>query len=286
MIIPRQTQTSAAVALHYDQLDRYYREMWGEHVHHGLWLTGREPAEVAVVQLVDHVAEAANIQNGDRVCDVGCGYGGASRHLADQYNATVTGLTISEAQHKYACEQTAGGNPTYLLRNWEQNELDTASFDALISIECVSHVVDKKRYFSEVQRVLKPGGKAAIIAWLADEKPHNWEVRHLLEPICSEGRLPSMASRSEYEKLMQDAGLQLKSYDDLSKKVRRTWSICAQRLAANIVTSSHYRSELWKRRNTDWIFAVTLLRILAAYYSGAMKYGLFVLEKPASGTAE
>ncbi len=279
MIIPRQTQTSEAVALHYDQLDRYYREMWGEHVHHGLWLSGREPAEQAVVQLVDHVAAAAGIGKGDRVCDVGCGYGGAARHLAKEYGAEVTGLTISSSQHRFACEQTDGDNPQYLLRNWEQNELPEASFDALISIECVSHVVDKQRYFDEIRRVLKPGARAAIIAWLADEKPHRWEVRHLLEPICREGRLPSMASRSEYETLIANAGLKLHGYSDLSKRVRKTWSICAWRLAANLATDRHYRSELWKRRNTDWIFAVTLWRILTAYYTGAMKYGLFVIDK-------
>src|SRR5258708_36268948 len=57
MIIPNGKVDSAAVAAHYDNLDRYYRELWGEHVHHGLWRTGRETPETAVRQLIDLVAD-------------------------------------------------------------------------------------------------------------------------------------------------------------------------------------------------------------------------------------
>jgi tocopherol O-methyltransferase len=42
MIVPREPQTGEDVAGHYDELDHVYREVWGEHVHHGLWRTGRE----------------------------------------------------------------------------------------------------------------------------------------------------------------------------------------------------------------------------------------------------
>jgi tocopherol O-methyltransferase len=56
---------------HYDELDAFYRELWGDHVHHGLWRTGREPAAVAVVQLVDLVAERLGLRAGERVVDIG-----------------------------------------------------------------------------------------------------------------------------------------------------------------------------------------------------------------------
>ena len=56
MIVPRETQTSAAVAEHYDELDPFYREIWGEHVHHGLWTTGRETPDQAVEALIAHLA--------------------------------------------------------------------------------------------------------------------------------------------------------------------------------------------------------------------------------------
>ena len=55
MIYPKRTTTSPDVARHYDELDVFYREFWGEHVHHGLWRTGTESPEVATRQLVDPV---------------------------------------------------------------------------------------------------------------------------------------------------------------------------------------------------------------------------------------
>src|SRR5690606_28833344 len=112
------------VAAHYDDLDEFYREFWGEHVHHGLWITGRESPQQAVEQLIDLVAHEARLRPGDRVCDVGCGYGGTARYLASHYRVEVTGLTISTKQYQYAVERTGGSaNPTYLLCNWECNHL-------------------------------------------------------------------------------------------------------------------------------------------------------------------
>ena len=84
MITPTAEPIPAAVAAHYDDLDRFYREIWGEHVHHGLWRSGRESPEVAVRQLITLVAERAEIAAGDLVCDVGCGYGGTARVLAHE----------------------------------------------------------------------------------------------------------------------------------------------------------------------------------------------------------
>ncbi|RZM06556.1 MAG: SAM-dependent methyltransferase, partial [Sphingomonas sp.] len=57
MIVPRTPQAAADVAVHYDELDAIYRAVWGEHVHHGLWRTGRESSAEATVTLSLAVAE-------------------------------------------------------------------------------------------------------------------------------------------------------------------------------------------------------------------------------------
>ncbi|HEY0370336.1 MAG TPA: class I SAM-dependent methyltransferase, partial [Chthoniobacterales bacterium] len=93
--------TREAVASHYDELDQFYREVWGEHVHHGLWLRGNESREEAVLNLVDLIAREAQIAPALRVCDIGCGYGATAGVLAAG-GAEVTGITISPAQFRYA----------------------------------------------------------------------------------------------------------------------------------------------------------------------------------------
>jgi len=279
MIIPRTVQTAEAVAQHYDSLDRFYREIWGEHVHHGLWRTGRETAAVAVENLVALVAERLDLRPGQQVCDVGCGYGATARLLADRYGCNVVGLTLSAAQLAYAESRHPRANPWLMRQDWLDNGFAAASFDAVFSIESSEHMVDKARFFAEVARTLRPGGRFATCVWLAAENPGPAATRYLLEPICREGRLPGMGSESEYRAMMAEAGLAVTGFEDLTRQVWRTWAICLGKALKGIATERSYRAFLLDGGNSDRSFAVTLLRILLAYRLGAMRYGLFAARK-------
>src|SRR5437870_5156999 len=102
MIFPKVTQNQHDVSNHYDNLDPFYREFWGEHLHHGLWISGKESSDQAVVQLLEHLVEKLNLKKGNQICDVGCGYGATSRMLVERWGAIVTGMTISKEQFLYA----------------------------------------------------------------------------------------------------------------------------------------------------------------------------------------
>src|SRR3954453_14603569 len=99
--------TTGDVARHYDQLDRFYRGVWGEHVHHGYWKTGRETHAQALRAMVDLVIERANLKPGMSVLDIGCGHGETARILAKERAVEVTGVTLSEAQQRFAEGVTA-----------------------------------------------------------------------------------------------------------------------------------------------------------------------------------
>jgi tocopherol O-methyltransferase len=279
MIVPRTAQTAAAVALHYDTLDRFYREIWGEHVHHGLWRTGRETPLEAVEGLTALVAERLALKPGDSVCDVGCGYGGTARLLADRWGCAVTGLTLSEKQIAYASAAHPRANPRLIRRDWLDNDFPPESFNAVLSIESSEHMVDKGRFFAEVARTLKPSGRFATCVWLSAERPGRVAIDHLLEPICREGRLPSMGSESEYRRMIAECGLTLLGFEDITGQVWKTWWLCLVRAAKGILTRRDYRAFLRDPANGDRSFAVTLLRILIAYRTGAMRYGVFWAQK-------
>lgn len=265
------------VGQHYDELDAFYREIWGEHVHHGLWTQGDESPREAVRQLTDLVVMEAGVRPGHAVCDVGCGYGGTARVLAREHGARVTALTISRAQYDYARSQ--GDAIDYRLQDWLDNDLPDAAFDALLAIECVSHMSDRARFFAEAARVLKPGGRLAACIWLSSEVPRPWERRHLLDPIVREGRLVALDPAAAYCEKMEAAGLQPCTFQDLTRHVRRTWSVCVRRLARHLVTDARYRRFLWDPAQANRSFALTMLRIVAAYRLGALRYGLFTAQK-------
>jgi len=283
MIYPMEDQAPAGVAAHYDELDKYYLEIWGEHVHHGLWETGRESTDDATRLLTVRLAEAIGIGEGSLVCDAGCGYGGTARLLAREFNAQVTGFTLSERQYDYARAQTGDAdNPVYHCMDFFDNQLEDASFDAAISIESSEHFPDKERFFSEFHRILKPGGRMACYAWLAHPDPSGWMVNAFLEPICREGRLPSMGDSADYRALLEGAGFTDIAFREYSQEVKQTWPIIIGRMARRLLWDSEARAFLFNGPENR-LFAKTVVRIWLAYETGAMRYGLFTARKPSVG---
>lgn len=310
MIEPGSRPAADDIAHHYDELDLFYRALWGEHLHHGLWTTGREPARAAAIAMVEEVAARARIGPGSQVCDVGCGYGAPARILAEA-GAAVTGLTLSPVQHAHAVRRTdaaahgrrpAGAEaedsswqtrppadrpsptnrvipPRFLLRDWLENGLAPERFDAVIAIESLAHMPSRSAALAEAFRVLKPGGRLVACVWLAAPDPAAWEVRHLLRPICEEGRLPGLAHAHEYLRWATGAGFHDVELEDVSKRVARTWGVCARRLGGALVRPDAWRY-LLDRRNRERRFALSVLRLLVGYRTGAVRYGILTARRP------
>lgn len=281
MIIPRSAIADvAAVAAHYDDLDDLYRSIWGSNLHHGYWITGKESAEEAVINLTHLVARLASIRPGDQVCDIGSGYGAAALTLNHAYGAAVTGMTISPKQFRQAQIAAAGNNcVNFLLCDALQNGLAASAYDAVVAVESSEHFIDKPNLFSEAYRLLRPGGRCVIAAWLTRERPGSWESKHLLEPICAEGRLPSLASVAEYQTMLETAGFCETSFIDLTQTVKKTWTICALRLIKRFFSDSALRRRLLDPGFANRDFAKSVFRIRLAYETGAMRYGLLTAQK-------
>ena len=276
MIVPDISQNAEAVADHYDDLDPVYRRVWGEHVHHGLWATGLETPTEAVEALVDTVGDRLHLLPGEACVDIGCGYGSTARLLATTRGVGVTGFTLSAEQADYAAARPVPG-VDIRLRDWLVNGLADASADAAWAIESSEHMVDKPGFFAEAHRVLSPGGRFVVCAWLAETGAGDRKIRHLLEPICREGRLPSMGTREEYEAMAVAAGFTVTGYEDVSRRVARTWTICARRLVKAVLVDHEARRRALAPRNR--ISVLILPRRIVAYRTGAMRYGIFTLSK-------
>ena len=90
---------------HYNVVSPYYRSLWGAHLHHGFWQDGNETPVEAQTALTEELIRRANLAQGVRILDVGCGMGGSSIHLAKKLKALVTGITISPVQLDMARER-------------------------------------------------------------------------------------------------------------------------------------------------------------------------------------
>ncbi|MCW3017338.1 MAG: hypothetical protein JWO02_4430 [Solirubrobacterales bacterium] len=274
----RSDETS--VAGHYDALDRFYREIWGEHVHHGLWTTGEESVAQATRAMIDLVADWAALPSRATVADAGCGYGGTSRVLAADHGCDVTGFTLSAAQAEWACGR--GGGPRYEVRSWLDNGLPDGGCDAVVAIESLSHMVDKRLAFAQAARVLRPRGRLVLVDWLSCDRPSATQTRLLLGPIAREGRLPSLCTLGEYEALAAGAGLRVLHTEDFRDRApHRTWSIVGRRLARRLATDAPARRFLLGSANPDRAFALSLARIPLALRTGTLRLAMVVAERPA-----
>lgn len=281
MIRPRTPQPPDAVAAHYDELDLFYREVWGEHVHHGTWETGRESPARAVAALVELVAARLDLAPGLAVCDIGCGYGATAQMLAEAHGAAVTGVTISAAQHARARRRVpARGVLVFRRQDWLENDFPGEHFDRACAIESSEHMADKQLFCDEAFRTLRPGGRFVICAWLSRTAPPAWQVRHLLEPICREGRLPGLGDEADYTDLLARAGFELLGVEDISRSVARTWSVCLRRIMWKLASDRRYLRFLRDRTKRERVFALTMLRLLAAYRTGALRYCVLTARRP------
>lgn len=280
MIDSRTEIRGADIAQHYDQLDAYYREVWGDQVHHGLWKTGEESLKEARNQLEEFVADEAALVGGQTVCDIGCGYGSLSRRLARSRGAEVIGVTISPAQQTQATIYNEGaGNPLFLAADWLVNTLPEASFDAAIALESSEHMADKERFFAQASRVLKPGGRLVVASWLTREAPSRLQRKWLLEPICRGSQMPQLGSEIEYRTLAAAAGLEVQRFQDLTKNIKPTWPMIVRSLLGHLVVHPRAIRQIIAQQTHSLIFAGTVLRLWIAFRTGALRYGVFTLVK-------
>jgi tocopherol O-methyltransferase len=281
---PAATDSTDAVQGHYDRLDRFYRQLWGEHVHHGLWTDPARTPPAAVRHLVRRVAEAARLEPGRVVWDMGCGYGAPARLWAREYGASVLGYTVSAAQYDYARRQPAPEPaPDYRLQDVLENDLPSASVDAAVALESLTHMADPAAALREAARVVRPGGRVVACVWMAAANPSPAAQRSLLAPICREGRLSGLPTASTLAGWVRAAGLSIVALDDWTPFVRRTWTIVLRRFARALCTEPALWRTLLDATESERVFARTLLRIWWAQHSGVLRYGWLVAERPEAG---
>ena len=267
------TETSIVDSIrdHYDRLLPYYHSLWGEHIHHGYWKGDESPAE-AQVHLIEMLASRAGIQRNTKILDVGCGIGGSSLWLAGELGCEVLGITISPKQAAAATDRARqrglSERARFEVKDANQLDLPSESFDAIWVIEASEHLTDKPGFIRECARVLKPGGVLAICAWVAAEQLD--EPRgQLVEQVCQGMLCPSMASLSAYTGWMEQSGFQRIEAEDIVLRVKKTWKLCA-RIARRPEVQLLLKTT--DQRTRDFVKAFAAID--RAYEEGAMGYGM------------
>jgi cyclopropane-fatty-acyl-phospholipid synthase len=155
------------IAHHYDIGNSFYEAWLDPTMTYSSAVFDSETDDLTTAQLNKYkrLAELADIQPGDRVLEIGCGWGGFAKFVSQHIGAHVTGITISKAQLAYAEASLAeaGLQNKVDLKLMDYRDLQ-GRFDKIVSIEMFEAVGQAywPVYFDTISRMLKSGGRAVI----------------------------------------------------------------------------------------------------------------------------
>ncbi len=158
-------RNARAVRHHYDVSDEFFELFLGESMTYSCAIFSRGAEDLEAAQEAKHelVCTKLGLGEGDRVLDVGCGWGSFAIHAAARHGVRVTGITLSEPQARLAREraQAAGVGELVDIRALDYRDLAGERFDAIASIGMVEHVGAERidTYARTLAGLLEPGGR-------------------------------------------------------------------------------------------------------------------------------
>ena len=249
------TSDRRAVHHHYDVSNDFYALWLDQHLVYSCayFRSSDDSLDLAQEQKLDHLCRKLLLRPGDRLLDIGCGWGALIMRAAEQYGVQCVGVTLSEMQHAYAAEQIAerglGGRVEVRLQDYRDIPEDQ-SFDKIVSVGMFEHVGERqlKTYFGKIHRLLKPGGVAmnhGITSTAFGNESMSTGNEFIEKYIFPEGELVHVSKVIE---VMAEVGLEVLDVESLRRHYAQTLWHWVTRLEANrgrakdIVGEEKYRA--------------------------------------------
>ena len=195
----------------------------------GIFEKPDQELENAQINKYNKLIKLIKPKSGDKILEIGCGWGGFAEHLAKNYDVQLDCITISKKQYEYTKNRMnrLSLNDKVNVKFLDYRDLKD-KYDAIASIEMIEAVGEKylNKYFSTIKNNLKPNGVGAIQAIvIKDElfKRYRKNQDFIQKYIFPGGFLPSLESIQSYSKR---TGLVLKGYNSYGKHYSKTLTIC------------------------------------------------------------
>jgi cyclopropane-fatty-acyl-phospholipid synthase len=153
-----------AIRFHYNVGNEFYSLWLDKQMQYscGYFPSGTEDLDTAQAKKIDHICRKLRLKPGERLLDIGCGWGGLAMAAAQNYGVDVVGVTLSDEQASFAQKRTAelGLSENVQIENLDYRDLEDESFDKIVSVGMFEHVgrTHLPEYFAQAYRLLRPGG--------------------------------------------------------------------------------------------------------------------------------
>jgi cyclopropane-fatty-acyl-phospholipid synthase len=206
---PLAEQTAAANEQHYEVPTAFYQLCLGPRLKYSgcLYPTGRETLAEAEEAMLALYAERAQLADGQRILELGCGWGSLALFNAEKFpRAQITGVSNSRTQKAFIdAEARRRGLTNLTIITCDINVLDLppASFDRVVSVEMFEHLKNYQRLFAAIARWIRPGGLLFVHIFTHRELAYHfvasdasdWMARYFF----TGGQMPSHALLPQFQ---------------------------------------------------------------------------------------
>ncbi len=247
---------SEAIQYHYDVSNAFYRPWLGEGMVYSCayFERGGETLDEAQRAKIDHILRKLRLQPGQRLLDIGCGWGALVIRAAQHWGARCVGVTLSQQQHALAVERVreAGLEDRIEIRLQDYRDVDDGPFDRITSVGMFEHVgLDHLvAYFGLIRRLLAPDGWA-MNHGITSTDAHDGEAslgggRFIDRYVFPRGEVPHIGT---VLRTMQEGGLEAVDVENLRRHYQRTTQLWSEAYEAH---AAQIRPQVDERRWRIW----------------------------------
>ncbi|SFK30362.1 SAM-dependent methyltransferase [Lysobacter sp. cf310] len=228
------------IAAHYDLGNEFFALFLSSDLMYSsaVWEGDEDTLEAASARKLDLICRKLELRPGDRVIEIGSGWGGFAVHAARHYGCHVTTTTISGEQYALAQARVAEAGLGDRVEVLRQDYRDLrGQYDQLVSIEMVEAIgaANLDSYFAQIGRLLRPGGRALVQAITIEDHRYAQalaSVDFIKRHVFPGSFIPSIAALLAAKARSSD--LALIRLDDYGRSYARTLQAWRQRFLAQL----------------------------------------------------
>jgi cyclopropane-fatty-acyl-phospholipid synthase len=269
------------IAAHYDLGNEFYRSWLDPSLTYSsaIYSTPGQTLEDAQLGKLDRVVDLLGVRGGERVLEIGCGWGALAAHMIERAGCHVTGLTLSTEQLRHARELMAQQGLAANFDGRLQDYRDAAgTYDRVVSIEMLEAVGEAywPTFFEKLRQRLNPEGTAVLQVITIDQsrfESYRRRPEFIQRYIFPGGMLPTPEILGQ---LVTKSGLQLVSSEFFGNSYAHTLAEWHQRFLAAWPSIKALGFDLRFKRM--WEYYLAYCRV--GFEIGALNVGLYKIHRP------
>jgi cyclopropane-fatty-acyl-phospholipid synthase len=303
-IVHTRQKDAEAIRYHYDVSNDFYRAFLDPSMVYSCayFETGEEDLATAQLKKIDHILAKIDLQPGQSLLDIGCGWGALVIRAAQRFGARCVGVTLSENQAQLARERVEQAGLQHLVEIRLQDYRDvTGTFDRITSVGMFEHVGIQHlpEYFSRINSLLAPDGVVmnhGITTTDIDARGTPYGGGEFIDRyVFPHGELAHLGT---VIRTMQQGGLEVRDVENLRRHYARTCAIWTENFETNseriALLTDPKRFRIWHvylagctyAFNQDWISLYQIVCGKAGQQPSAQPWSRrYMYEKPAQAPA-